>query len=183
MYYPLKAVAENRLYIIMGCDSAGYLEKALLTKDHRFNCDVQPVMDYYDFATLTLGLEVDPNAVEAIMPRASLKCETLIAVFRELSYPPGKTYDEIISAWKAHAEKSFLGKGTPEGGNREVFHYVGEEREVVFRVWENPEELDFNIISGGWTVSAMKTSPTVRCNIRDILQYNTNGVIQNKIIL
>ncbi|CAH1798060.1 unnamed protein product [Owenia fusiformis] len=147
MYYPLKAAAENRLYVVYGCDSAGHLEKALFTKDPRFKCDVQPVMDYYDFATLTLGLEVSPNAVVAIMPRASLKCETLIAVFRELSYPPGKTYDEIISAWRAHAEKSFLQKGTPEGGNREVFHYVGEEREVVFRVWDNPEQLDYNTAS------------------------------------
>ncbi|CAH1797818.1 unnamed protein product [Owenia fusiformis] len=158
MYYPLKAVAENRLYVVYGCDSAGHLEKALLTKDSRFKCHVQPVMDYYDFAILTLGLEMSRDNLEAIMPRASLKCETLVAVFRELSYPPGKTYDEIMSAWRAHAMISFLQKGTPEGGNREVFHYVGEEREVVFRVWDNPEQLDYNVISGGWVLQKNVTS-------------------------
>ncbi|CAH1780603.1 unnamed protein product [Owenia fusiformis] len=108
MYYPLKAVAENRLYVIYGCESEGYLQKALLTKDSRFKCQVQPIMDYHDFAILTLGLNVSQEMTDAIMPRASLKCEHLIAVFREIEYPPGKTFEEIMTAWKEHARDLFL---------------------------------------------------------------------------
>ncbi|CAH1781174.1 unnamed protein product [Owenia fusiformis] len=162
MYYPLKAVAENRLYVIYGCERAGYLEKALMTKDQRFTCQVQPIMDYYDFAISTLGLNVSQEMTDAVMPRASLKCEHLIAVFRELNYPPGKTFEEIMAAWKGHALVAYVIRGTTGAENAEVFHYVGEEREVIFRVWDSPELLDSIIVgaNGGndWVLQKKMTS-------------------------
>ncbi|CAH1800340.1 unnamed protein product [Owenia fusiformis] len=129
MYYPLKEVGKDRLYVIFGCESVIAFEEAMAKKDLKFTCNLTPVIDYIDFATLTLGLELNETQRVAIMPRASLQCDTLLAVFRELVYPPGIAHEDILAAWKEHATNPIYYKAStsPEMSNYEVFHVVGDE--------------------------------------------------------
>ncbi|CAH1800996.1 unnamed protein product [Owenia fusiformis] len=157
MYYPLKEVGADRLYVVFGCESVIALERAMAKKDSKFKCGVTAIMDDYDFAMLTLGIELNQTQIDAIMPRATLKCETLLAVFRELKYPPGKSQETIIAAWTEHTRKSIILK-TTSGFNGEIFHVVGREAMWIFILWDSSAHMDKAFVNGGWPLQTEVTS-------------------------
>ncbi|CAH1795695.1 unnamed protein product, partial [Owenia fusiformis] len=148
VYYPLKVAAENRLYVIIGCDSVISLEIARGRMDDELVCTVQPIMDYNDFMNNTLGLDVPEGFFH---PHVDLKCEPLFGILRTINYPVGTKYEDILDSWRARGQIHLNLRVVQENPiNSEVFHYVGETKTLVLRVWDSPEELDKVLFMSNW---------------------------------
>ncbi|CAH1795696.1 unnamed protein product, partial [Owenia fusiformis] len=149
VYYPLKVAAENRLYVIIGCDSVISLEIARGRMDDELVCTVQPIMDYNDFMNHTLGVPVPENF---FYPNDDLKCEPLFGIFRTINYPVGTSYDDILDSWRARGLNSMKRRVDLDPTNREVFHYVGETKTLVLRIYNSPEHLDKTLFTSNWGI-------------------------------
>ncbi|CAH1800813.1 unnamed protein product [Owenia fusiformis] len=147
VYYPLKVIGENRIIIIAGATCPMYFEIAKSMLDVAFECTVDPIMDYYDFAWLTLNVTEVP---EEPFPVADLKGEPLVAIWRTIVYPEDTDFESFKNVWREHTKKSILGK--KKGQNKEVFHFVGQEKEMIMRVFD-PETVDFNIFNRAFLVN------------------------------
>ncbi|CAH1795698.1 unnamed protein product, partial [Owenia fusiformis] len=96
-------------------------------------------MDYNDFMNHTLGLEIPEDF---FYPRDDLKCEPLFGILRTINYPVGASYDDILDSWRTRGRYNIMKTKVTQAdpSNVEVFHYVGETKTLVLRVWDSPQQ-------------------------------------------